>query len=429
MFIAQGFVVNFKEFKIEKTGAIFLKFTPRDAVLSINDEETDLTQKGIIDLSGVMIKNLAPGPYRLKISKKDYYDWEKNLEVQSGLITSESQIRLWPKKFPDEILIEKEVKNFWLTKEGVIYENKDNQIFFNDSVIRGKVFLSDAYSKFLITRDANNYFLIDLENPRSAVNLTHLFNSLKQRQLALPGVVPLTNIFFHPFSPNKIVAVSETSLYTIDVKKIQIEKIITIEKIKLIKLGTNDAFILDNDGKLVIINLLLKTSLSEPVKLGSVESFNVGSNDTNLLILTPKKELRVYERSSGKTKTLTNDVKLFEVSPEEKRIAVLTTDNKLKIVYLKKLEGDLKYEAGTVVEIPAAPHQNAEKLSWFADFPNYTVFLDNNKLIIQEIDEREPVNSYHFSEEKILDYKIKGKKIYFLKENGELTVCAIAGDA
>lgn len=410
---AQGFVIDFQKLKIEKTGAIFLKSTPRDANLFINDQATEYSQ---------VIKNLAPGEYRLKLVKDGYHDWEKNLRVQSGLITAESQIKLWPKEPASETLIEGNVKNFWLTERGVAYEKSNGQIVFNDFMIRGSgVVLADPGSKFLITKEETDYFFIDLENPRSAVNLTHLFNSLKQRQLALPGIVPIRKVFFHPFSPNKLVVTSETSLYTIDVNKIQIEKIVTLGEIKLVALGTNDAFLVNEEDNLIVVNLLLKTSLGGAVKLGPIEDFKIKSDGMNVFILTPEKELKIYRRSSGQTELLEKNVREFEISPEEKRIAILTSDGKLKISYPEEFRGDVKYEAGTTVEIPVNFGPETEKPNWFDLFPNYLALLENKRLIAQETDERVPANSHTFAD-GVLNYKIKDKKIYTLQESGELLV-------
>jgi hypothetical protein len=426
---AQGFVVDFKELKIEKTGAIFLKFTPRDATLFIDGEETEYAQSGFLESSGVIIKNLAPGSYHLKLAKSEYHDWGKNLEVQSGIITSAGQIRLWPKKLPGETLKSEGVKNFWLTGGGIVYENNDAEITFDDFIIRGnQVFLSETRSKLLITKEEKDYFLIDLENPFSAVNLTHFFNSLKQRQLNLPGIIPVKDVFFHPFSPNKLIITSGTSLYTIDAKKVQIEKLVTLEKIKSAEISANDAFIIDENDNLVIINLLLKTSLGGTTELGPVKDFRVDSDGTNVFILTPEDELKVHNRSSGKTGIFTTDVGEFAVSPEEKRVAIVTTDDKIEVIYVEEFKGDLKHEAGTITEIPASFQGNVKKLEWLVAFPNYVMFLEDNNLIVQEIDSRIPANSHLFLN-KVIDYRIDDEKLYILKENGELTVFSIAASS
>ena len=426
IFIAQGFVVNLKELRIEKTGAIFLKFAPRDAALSIDGEKTDYTQSGFLESNGLIVKDLVPGSYDLKLSKDGYHDWGKNLEVQSGLITSESHINLWPKTLPAETLIKENVRDFWLTSEGVVHKNGNNRIIFNDLVIRGNdVALSDSDSKILITKEREDYFLVDLKDSRSAVNLTHLFNSLKQRQLALSGTVPITEIFFHPFSPNKIVIASKTSLYTIDVKKVEIDKLVTLDEIKSVALSVSDALILDGNDDLMIINLPLKTSLNERVKMEPAEIFTTNSDGTSVFVLTPAGELKVYRRSPGKTDTLAANVREFEISPEEKRVAVITHGNELKIAYPEEFEGDVKSEAGTIVKIPDAFRGNIRKVSWLADSPNYLMLLEGNDLIVQEIDTRMPANR-HLLQSGVLDYETEGKNIYILKVNGELTVSSTA---
>ncbi len=421
VFIAQGFVVNFKELKIEKTGAIFLKFTPRDAVLSVNGEETDFTQSGLLGTSGLIIKNLAPGEYRLKISKDGYYDWEKNLEVRSGLIASESRVSLWPETLPDRAPLTDGASRFWLTGKGIVHKNADNRLIFGGITIRGNdVVLAVAESEILITKEGNDHFLIDLNEPRSAVNLTHLFNSLKQRQLALSGTDPIVDVFFHPFSSNKIAITSETSLYTIDTKKVRIDKLVTLDQIKSATLSLSNAFLLDNDSNLIIVNLLLQTSLAETAKIEPAREFVASSDGMNVFVLTPGGGVEVYRRATGKTETLLSGIREFRVSPEEKRIAAITNDNKLVVVYLETYESDVKNEAGMIVEINDSFRTNISHIGWLADSPNYLLFLEGNDLIVQEIDSRTPQNRY-LLQGGVLNYETEGKEIYILKDNGELT--------
>lgn len=422
--VAQGFVVDFGKLKIEKTGAIFLKFTPRDAALFMDGEEVKYARAGLLE-SGVIVKNLAPGEYHLKLSKDGYNDWEKNLEVRPGLIVSASEIRLWPVSPSAETLVEEGVRGFELTKKGVVYENESGRILFGTSTARGdEIHLTRRDSTFVVTKERGDYFLTDLENPRSAVNLSGLFNSLKQRQLALSGIVPVTNVFFHPFSPGKLLLTSRTSLYVIDTEKVQIEKLVTLEEIKSAALGGNDVFLVGGNDNLVIANLLLKTTL-QGAALGPASEFRVNAAGTDIFILTPEGVLKIYRRSSGKVENLALDVKEFALSPEEKRIAVITTGNKLEVVYIEEWKGDVKIEAGKVLDVPTDLGRNLKKLSW-PDIPNYVFLLSADSLIVQEVDPRTPANS-HFFAEQVAEYEIDGKNLYLLKTTGELSVSATAG--
>ena len=112
---AQGWVIDINNLSIVKTGALFLKFSPNDAVPTINNKKPQHTSSGLIQ-SGILIKNLTPGNYAVKLSKSGYKDWKKNLVVESGLITAASQIKLWPDNVYAETIITEQIKDFWSAK-------------------------------------------------------------------------------------------------------------------------------------------------------------------------------------------------------------------------------------------------------------------------------------------------------------------------
>lgn len=86
---AFGFRYDFSQKKITQTGIIYL--TPNihdDIKILINDkEELDrISIKGIFKKDFVL-HNLIPKTYNIKVDKKNYHRWEKNLVVLPGLIT------------------------------------------------------------------------------------------------------------------------------------------------------------------------------------------------------------------------------------------------------------------------------------------------------------------------------------------------------
>ncbi len=420
---AQGWVIDINNLSIVKTGALFLKFSPNDAVPTINNKKPQHTSSGLIQ-SGILIKNLTPGNYAVKLSKSGYKDWRKNLVVESGLITAASQIKLWPDNVYAETIITEQIKDFWLTNKGVVYQRYDNKIIFNGSVLRGEnIVLADQKSKFLITTENQNHFLINLDNPLSAINLSHLFNSLKQRQLSLPGTVPIIKVFIHPFSPNKLLITSPTSLYSLDSKKIQLEKFITMERVKTANISNNEAFLTDQDNNLIVVNLLLKTTAQYPLQITSLSDVSINPSGTKVFILTTDRGLILYNRSSQTFTPIAENIKEFYLSPTEKRIALVTNDNKLNIFYLNDYQSDLKYQAGTVTEItpPTGGYKEQEikGFSWIPKTLNYSLVFWGEDLIVNELDIRTPIN-FHALFNEVKTYALVQKNLYVLKKNGDL---------
>jgi len=420
---AQGWVIDVNNLSVVKTGALFLKFSPDDAIPTINNKTPQHTSSGIIQ-SGILIKNLTPGNYVVKLSKPGYEDWEKNLSVKSGLVTAASQIKLWPNSVSTKPIIAEQIKNFWSTNKGIVYQRDDNKIIFDKLVLRGKdVVLADYESELIITIEDKNYFLINLDNPLTAINLSHLFNSLKQRQLSLPGTVPIAKIFVHPFSPNKLLITSSTSLYSLDLKKIQLKKLVTMEHMKTVNLSSNEAFLTDQDNNLIIVNLLLKTISQRPLQITSLSDVNINPNGTKIFILTTDDDLILYNRSSQKFTHIAENIKEFYLSPKEKRIALITNDNKLNIFYLSNYQSDLRYQAGTITEIPlfvdGQEKQEIKKFSWIPKTLNYSLIFLNDNLMVNELDTRTPTN-YHTLFTQIKTYALVKKDLYALRKNGDL---------
>lgn len=418
---AQGWVIDAKNMELVKTGALFLNFSPSDVTLTINDKPRRVSSS--VFQSGTLIRNLAPGNYIVKLSKPGYQNWEKKLAVTSGLVTGASQIKLWPSNKAYELLTTETIKDLWLTSKGIIYQNSDDTITFDQITLRGEsVAHADNRSKLLITSEQQNYFLIDLDNPSVAINLNHLFNSLKQRQLLLPGIVPIQQIFIHPFSPHKLLITSLTSLYSLDLRKFHLEKLVTVDVITTVYLSNNEAFIINQDNgssTLSIVNLLLKTTSQYPLNITSVSNIRVNPKGTKIFILDTKGNLTLFNRSSQTLKLLAENVKDFRLSPEEKRIALVTHDNTLTIFYLDNYYSDEKHLSGTMSEIPLADNKEIKSFSWIPKLLNHFLVLLEQDLVVSELDLRPPINS-HILFTEVEKYVLENKNLYVLKKNGEL---------
>ncbi len=85
---ALGYSFDFEKKIITATGGIYLKSDPSKAEIYINDKLKTTTNK--------LIKRLSPKIYNVKITKENFYPWEKNLIVQPNLVTKANNIILLP---------------------------------------------------------------------------------------------------------------------------------------------------------------------------------------------------------------------------------------------------------------------------------------------------------------------------------------------
>lgn len=84
---ASGFRYDFSEKKIIKTGVLSVESDPRGAIITLNGEKTN-------NKTPIVIKNLFPGEYNVKIEKDGYYQWEKTLTVFANQSTTTSRVGL-----------------------------------------------------------------------------------------------------------------------------------------------------------------------------------------------------------------------------------------------------------------------------------------------------------------------------------------------
>lgn len=130
--IANGYQVNFKTFRIAKTGMIFLKSNPSQVSVNVNNQLKSTN-------TPYRETNLWPGRYDVKISQENYQDWQKSLEVEEGLISAQEYIKLFLANPKPLETTEAEKSSFqellkeWPAK-GLEIKN-DSEIWFNDILV------------------------------------------------------------------------------------------------------------------------------------------------------------------------------------------------------------------------------------------------------------------------------------------------------
>ncbi|MEK7192401.1 MAG: hypothetical protein AAB646_02725 [Patescibacteria group bacterium] len=174
---ANGWRVDFKNWKPVKVGGIFLENYENDMSVFINNKQ----------VFGSLLSNLLPAGYDVKIEKNGYYTWRKNLIVNPTIVTEE-KIILVPSKIESQLAIGEKITDFWNNGKIILY------------------------------RDAGGrYFLTDLNNATSRINFSSFFVNLKEKRLGLPGYVPIEDIIPQE-DPNRWGVKTKNGQYLVDVK-------------------------------------------------------------------------------------------------------------------------------------------------------------------------------------------------------------------
>ncbi len=87
MLKANGYQLNWRYWKLIKTGMIVLDGDPQDVSIKINQKY----------LEGLPLRmaNVSPGSYEIIVSKDGYHSWQKNFEVPAGKAVTATDIVLF----------------------------------------------------------------------------------------------------------------------------------------------------------------------------------------------------------------------------------------------------------------------------------------------------------------------------------------------
>ena len=111
---ALGYRIDYRMFKIYKTGIIFINSKPSGASIYIND-------KLYPDLTPAQIENLNPGPYKVRVRREGFYPWEEELAVRPNMVTKADSIILFPVMQEMNMISAQAILDFIISDRGYIY--------------------------------------------------------------------------------------------------------------------------------------------------------------------------------------------------------------------------------------------------------------------------------------------------------------------
>ncbi len=415
---ANGLVIDLKNWQIERTGAIFLRYSPQSAQVYLNGTLQNVSP-GFLS-SGVFLSNLAPGEYSVRLVRSGFTDWTKGLTVTPGLVAAASEIELWPKVWPAAPVASSSIADFWPTSNGYLTRNAAGALQLDGRTFRnGDVVLSGRNQTDIVTRSGADYLLTDLGAAKAtSTDLTALFDSLRRTDLGFTGTVPVDKILYHPFNSNRFIVVSAKAVYILDVRQPSLTLALTTPGITAAAVSDNQIFVLDASSTLSIFNLLLQTTQTVPLGLEGVASMSVEPSGNRAFFIQENGALAEYDASTGATSTLAQGVTAYWPSSGGDRLAVETADGGLEVVAIKNYWNDLKVVSGETWPV-SFPGGELQDFAWLPDFPNYGLTLAGGTLAVTELDPRAPQNSSVIAQ-GISKLSINGSTVTFLNKDGIL---------
>ena len=413
-----GFVIDTKNFRLVKAGGIYVKFTPRTATLYLDGKKYPETA-GFLS-NDIYISGLTPTTHSVSLSLLGYYDWNKEFSLSSGIVASSKDIILWPKTLTVDTS-STDVTAFWLTKDGPITKTTKGALEFENEKIVGKeVVLSNLDSPYVVTKDASNYYFVDLDDTSSTLNISAAFSSLRQKQLGLTNIAKIREIISHPFTRTKLIITTNASAYILDTKKPELEQLLTANKLIAYATSNNDFFAIDSKGVLTISDLLLHTQSEYPLHLEFATGLKASPDGEDLLITDAEQHLFHYEVGTQALKKIGTQISFYSFAPDSKRAILIGTNGDAEILYLKDYEENVIRKQGDVTQFTLTEGEDARSFKWIPFTQNYFLIQAGNELKAEEFDVRSARNIYSLANNAI-QFALSDRTLFLLSGDNLLT--------
>lgn len=426
-----GWRFDWQTKKIIQPGMFYFKAWPRNCQIYIDGETKKKTD---IFFGSVLIENLMPKTYEIKITKKGYYPWQKNLAISKREVTEAKNVILVPQN-PELKFLSNNTEEFFFSPDKKIIITKEKQdegwslkIIETKENIKSHL-ISQEDLKIGALDQTKNLEQIELINLRFSDNSQKILLTLGAKErlyyfildINTKNIIPLDflkidieKIFFHTEDENKILILSNSDLIEANIEKKE-----TIDPLikGIVSLNTNgrDIYYISKEG------FVFKT-------------YNLGQNQERINIMPieikqeSKYELQilnnnVFLKESSSLYMLNQENLSFEkifgpdqdvkISDDSKKIAYFS-DHEIWVMFLEKKYEQPKKEPKDKVFINRFS-ENIKDLFWYTD--HYLIFSLEDKIKIAEIDDRDKINIVDLAEYKDPKIFFTNKKLYILSEN------------
>jgi len=399
--------------KIVETGGLSIKTSVPEVSIFINDQYKNKTSNFSRDL---LIQNLTPGEYKVRVEKTNYQVWEKTLNIEEKKVTKAENIYLFPKNIPFQIYKEN-IKDFFVSPDNkkIIFLTKNNEIVSSENkiILNPEKYFADiekieffGNSNKIIIKGENSlnqpiYYYLDTTNPSS---LTRLKMMEKAEDYKLE---------------------EETIVYSLDHQILRYNPSLkTSEALKT----SAEAFILKDfynlytieNGLLVRTNLLSKNqeNLTEkPLKLKEYKLFTIADK---IFVFDESSSLYLFNENKKDWDLFLKTTNNFDYKTRADKV-IFSNGYELWLLLLKDFDSPFFQKSGSLIFLSRFS-STINDLAWFND--DYFFYLLSNNLMISEIDNRDRINAFSVTNLPVKKFWFdeKEKLIYLLSDDNKLYV-------
>ena len=409
---ASGYTFSLSRFSIEKTGALYLKFSPDGWTGSMNGKPIRDASR-LLGADGLFIKNLSSETYSVSIEKAGFLPWHKELSVEPGLVTKADQLILIPDPIvPASVYFSDSVARFWfLESGGAVIQNKEKALryVYNEHSVelKGNAFIgaSKNGSRFIttdISKKRTTYYLYDTGNIQSATNISLIFENLAARTLD-GGRVQATSsrilepsqirsILPHPFDQEKWIIADPTRIAMLDMLKLEIVGIVQSTSTSALATDSGSLYYA-NAGGIYRFDFILKTTRKISDGFASEPITALEPLKNKMLVMRGADGTLTLLDESGSLQRLAHAASLLAVSDDSRKMAFVDSDGTLNVYYREDSNGFFRGLAGDTLQLKIPKKSTITDIAWYAN-ENYLIVYNPNGARLIELDEQDKFISY-----------------------------------
>lgn len=216
IFYSNGWRFDPETFSINKLGGIYFEKIPDGATLTVEKAGVEFNPNFL--RSGLLASNLFPKNYFAKVSRENYQTWTKEIPVYPSLVTEIPPVILLPEKLVLGNPLEKNISDFWERSGQTIIRTKTGGLFSGPDKIPGTQIISwqDNSSAVISKNSLNHYYLISLDDPESALDLSLVFSNARKAKSAVKDRAAIKNASFRPGYGKSAIIQTDGGLYALD---------------------------------------------------------------------------------------------------------------------------------------------------------------------------------------------------------------------
>lgn len=220
---ALGYQIDYRNFRIYKTGILYISSRPAGASVYINGSMRQ-------DLTPMQIEELKPGTYKVEVRRDGFYPWEKNMTVRPNMVTKADHIVLFPIAQEMKIISQRGIRNFMISDKGYIYYLKRSGLLRSDMDGKNMTRLSpygnwpDGIIGTKFSPDGNEFLFFT----SSMIGVVQIQPAVKVDEV-YSGGDPIMEAFWYPDS-GYIIAVTEKDIKVVELSGYGARNIVSLYK-------------------------------------------------------------------------------------------------------------------------------------------------------------------------------------------------------